>query len=209
MNSIMRESAPHPLAGKVFDAISWWGKTLFYAVVAPWAMVGIGVLVMAALGVPLSTVRYNVVDLATLEPQAWTGLMQRLTVIAFAVSATVVGYRMLRSPAFEALSSWAGRQTLRALVALRDRLAKTFPALGNDKASLLVVGAVIALLAIGICKVAALQAPQQPLPPQSLLADPQEQQASVALHLKDGSIRSGTADVSANQDGTFTVRFKR
>jgi hypothetical protein len=205
MNVNLNANAQGVTRANAFSIIAWTSKTMTYAVIGPWVLVGVACFVTMMLGASANDVRFNVVSVATLDPEAWPAAARFLKGFWLFLGALIVVYRVITSATMFRVADQIADRVEVTVSALVSRVVRDCPSLADRRVQRLaamgfaaaVIGALFAALA------------HEPAPRNApSLAARFAPQDGVAIQLKDGTIRSGQAEVSKRQDGAYVVKFK-
>jgi hypothetical protein len=194
-------SIPNPNSAWRFGR--WFLVTACYVLIAPWALVAALGIASWLFGASTLDVRQVAVNMATISLDGWSDATASWRYWSYGFMSLALFMRVITSPLFNQLCKQAG-------VRFDGWYKRAFPTarIGADAAFVCVAMAIaFGLMGLSATKSVPKVGAEFNRKMTPVLAK-QNPQASVALQLKDGSIQSGDAEVTANPDGSYLVKFK-
>lgn len=199
--ALVTPSIPNPDSAWGFGR--WLLLTVCYVLIAPWALIVAFGIASWLFGASVLDVRQVAVNLATNSLDGWSDAAASWRYWSFGFMGIALFMRVITSPLFGRICKQTGAR-------FDGWYMRTFPKalMRADTA----VACVAVIFALGLMGLATTNRGPNVGPEFNRKMTPvlakQNPQASVALQLKDGSIKSGDAEVTSNPDGSYLVKFK-
>lgn len=178
----------------------WLLGTLAYMLCAPWLVLAIACISAGVMGASADDARQLLVNIATTSSDGWVGLAAAWKV--WTVTA-MVGVLLVRIASFNLFHAAVNRAGDLVQVWCERRFPRANVAAKEIAVGALMIG--FGLLVWSLPKPLVSREVNRKMTP---VIAKQAPQASAALQLGDGSLKTGDAEVTANADGSYTVRFK-
>ena len=207
MNNEIAPDVPNKDFRNIAQVVIWAIKTIVMAKLTPYVAVGLCFALMAIAGASIEVVRENTVMMATLNDDSWYAAASTWRTFTISCYLLVVAVRIYASSPVQALSESVGERIeawiKRKFACLETRVVKGVP---------LMLFFIAIFVAGGIFFVVNKNNRVHPdLSDQkfSLAAPAYKPQATAAIRLLNGSIKSGGATVSEESEGRYVVVFNK